>query len=182
VGDIHDQWSVDDAEALHQLRVDLVLFVGDFGNEAVALVRQIAAVEIPKAVILGNHDAWYTATDWGRKKCPYDRTQEDRVAQQLQALGETHVGYGKLDLPHLGLSVVGGRPFSWGGSEWKYSRFYQERFAISDFEASLPASNNQLMTYPGLSDLSGTLRSNRSGRCPGRSLWARLATPGGRLW
>jgi hypothetical protein len=136
VGDIHDQWSVDDAEALHQLRVDLVLFVGDVGNEAVALVRQIAALEIPKAVILGNHDAWYTATDWGRKKCPYDRTQEDRVAQQLQVLGEAHVGYGKLDLPHLGLSVVGGRPFSWGGSEWKYSRFYQERFAVKGFEAS----------------------------------------------
>jgi uncharacterized protein (TIGR04168 family) len=137
VGDVHDQWSAEDAEALRQLQVDLVLFVGDFGNEAVALVRQIAALEIPKAVILGNHDAWYTATDWGRKKCPYDRTQEDWVDQQLQALGETHVGYGKLDLPQLGLSIVGGRPFSWGGAEWKYPRFYEERYGISGFESSI---------------------------------------------
>eukprot|EP00955_Chlamydomonas_euryale_P107171 365747-Chlamydomonas_euryale.AAC.48 len=36
----------------------MVLFVGDFGNEVVGLVAKIAALELPKAVILGNHDAW----------------------------------------------------------------------------------------------------------------------------
>ena len=30
----------------------------DFGNEAVDVVEQVAQVEGPKAIILGNHDAW----------------------------------------------------------------------------------------------------------------------------
>ncbi len=136
VGDVHDQWSEADALALHRLAVDCVLFVGDFGNEAVELVRQIAAIDLPKAVILGNHDAWYSATPWGQKKCPYNRQQEDWVAQQLQALGDCHVGYGYLDLPQFGLSVVGGRPFSWGGSSWTNAPFYAERYGVQNLEES----------------------------------------------
>ncbi|WP_008308291.1 TIGR04168 family protein [Leptolyngbya sp. PCC 6406] len=130
VGDVHDQWDGQDAIALHHLQVDLVLLVGDFGNEVVPLVGQIAALDLPKAVVLGNHDAWYTATPWGKKKCPYDPTREDRVQKQLDLLGTAHVGYGKLDLPALGLTVVGGRPFSWGGSDWKNDAFYRERYGV----------------------------------------------------
>lgn len=137
VGDIHDQWSEADGEALKSLAVDLVLFVGDIGNEAVGLVKQIAALDIPKAVILGNHDAWYSATEWGRKKCPYDQTLEDRVQQQLEALGTCHVGYDKLDLEAFGLTVIGGRPFSWGGSEWKNVEFYQQYYGVAGFEESV---------------------------------------------
>lgn len=136
VGDVHDQWEDDDGIALKHLGVDLVLFVGDFGNESVNVVKAIASVDIPKAAVMGNHDAWYSATDWGRKKCPYDRTQEDWVQQQLDLLGETHVGYSKLDFPDLNLSVVGSRPFSWGGPQWKYADFYQERYAVNGFEES----------------------------------------------
>ncbi|NET38443.1 MAG: TIGR04168 family protein [Cyanothece sp. SIO1E1] len=137
VGDVHNQWDVGDEAALKQLEVDLVLFVGDFGNESVELIQRIAALDIPKAAIMGNHDAWYSATPWGRKKCPYDRQTEDWVQQQLDLLGESHVGYGKLDFPALNLTVVGGRPFSWGGPTWKNSEFYQERYSISNFEQSI---------------------------------------------
>jgi len=31
---------------------------GDFGNENTSIVADIATLEIPKAAILGNHDAW----------------------------------------------------------------------------------------------------------------------------
>ncbi len=141
VGDVHDHWDDNDERALWQLGVDLVLLVGDFGNESVEVVRAIAALRLPKATILGNHDAWYTATDWGRAKCPYNRQLEDRVQQQLDLLGDCHVGYGKLDLPQFGLSVVGGRPFSWGGATWKNERFYQERYGIS----SLAESTERIM-------------------------------------
>lgn len=136
IGDVHDQWEPADGEALQQLGVDLALFVGDFGNESVEVVRAIAHLDLPKAVILGNHDAWYSATDWGRKKCPYDRQVEDRVRQQLDLLSEAHVGYGKLDVPTLGLTVVGGRPFSWGGSEWKTRSFYRDWYGVEDFDQS----------------------------------------------
>ncbi len=118
IGDIHDRWDDHDEAALQALGVDLVLLVGDFGNEAVGVVRSIASLSLPKAAIFGNHDAWYSATEWGIKKCPYDRTQEDRVQQQLDLLGVAHVGYSKLDFPTLNLTVVGSRPFSWGGSDW----------------------------------------------------------------
>lgn len=136
VGDVHDLWDAEDEAALQNLGVDLVLLVGDFGNEAVSVVQAVAKLNLPKAVILGNHDAWYSATEWGRKKCPYDRRQEDWVQQQLDALGACHVGYGKLDFPDFGLTVVGGRPFSWGGSAWKCEEFYQTRYGIHDFTES----------------------------------------------
>jgi uncharacterized protein (TIGR04168 family) len=137
VGDIHDLWEEEDAIALHELGVDLVLFVGDFGNESVDVVRAIASIDIPKAAIMGNHDAWYSASAWGRMRCPYDRNKEDRVQQQLDLLGEAHIGYGKLDFPDLKLSVVGSRPFSWGGGAWKNDEFYQERYGIASFEESI---------------------------------------------
>jgi uncharacterized protein (TIGR04168 family) len=136
VGDVHDQWEEEDGIALKHLGIDLVLFVGDFGNESVDVVKAIARIDIPKAVVMGNHDAWYSATDWGRKKCPYDRTKEDWVQQQLDFLGETHVGYAKLDFPDLNLSVVGSRPFSWGGPQWKYNDFYEQRYGVTSFAES----------------------------------------------
>ena len=117
----------------HHLGIDLVLFVGDFGNEAVSVVRAIAQVNLPKAVIFGNHDAWYSATDWGRKKCPYDRQVEDRLQQQLDLMAGVHVGYGKLDFPAWGFTVVGARPFSWGGSTWKNEEFYEAQFGVKEF-------------------------------------------------
>ena len=136
IGDVHDQWEIEDNLALEALQVDLALFVGDFGNESLEIVGRIASLSLPKAVILGNHDAWYSATPWGRKQCPYDRDKEDRVTAQLELLGVAHVGYSKLDLPSLELSIVGGRPFTWGGSEWKNGEFFQERYNISSFAES----------------------------------------------
>lgn len=136
VGDIHEAWEAEDNLALKHLGVDLVLFVGDFGNESVEVVRTIASLDLPKAAIMGNHDAWYTASDWGRKQCPYDRTKEDRVQQQLDLLGDVHVGYSKLDFPALNLSVVGSRPFSWGGEVWKNKNFLGDRYNVHNFQES----------------------------------------------
>lgn len=136
IGDIHNHWTAADGQILQHLGVDLALFVGDVGNEAVDLVRSIAALPLPKAVILGNHDAWYTMTDWGRKKRPYDPKQEDWVQEQIQILGESHVGYGCLNLPQWNLSIVGSRPFSWGGPKWRNRRFYHDRFGVKNFTES----------------------------------------------
>ncbi|AFZ43988.1 metallophosphoesterase [Halothece sp. PCC 7418] len=136
VGDIHDQWELKDNACLEALGVDLALFVGDFGNEAVGIVKRVSALQLPKAVILGNHDAHYSASKKGRKKCPYDRSREDRVQQQLDLLGESHVGYSKQDFHPWHLSVVGSRPFSWGGSQWRNGEFYQQRYGVNGFEDS----------------------------------------------
>ncbi len=136
VGDVHQQWNNDDATALQSLNVDLVLFVGDFGNEDLAIIDQIANLPLPKAAIFGNHDAWYTATPWGRRKRPYDPAKDDRFATQLKTLQDCHVGYNCLDFPQLGLSVIGARPFSWGGSEWRNKTFYRDRYGVTSFQDS----------------------------------------------
>ncbi|MGD1937737.1 MAG: TIGR04168 family protein [Cyanophyceae cyanobacterium] len=136
VGDVHDQWLPTDGRILAGLGVDAALFVGDFGNESVDVVRAIAETPVPKAVVMGNHDAWYTATPWGQKKAPYDRETEDRVQIQLDLFGADHVGYGFKDFADLGVSVVGGRPFSWGGPKWQNEKFYEQRFGVADLEGS----------------------------------------------
>jgi uncharacterized protein (TIGR04168 family) len=136
IGDVHDLWEPTDALALEHLGVDLALFVGDFGNESIEIVTTIAQLPLPIAVALGNHDAWYSATPWGRQQCPYNRLKIDLVQAQLDVLGVAHVGYGCRELPDLGLAVVGGRPFSWGGPDWKYADFYQSRFGVSDLTDS----------------------------------------------
>ena len=136
VGDVHDQWEEIDNYVLERLKIDLVLFVGDFGNESVPVVRTITKLSIPKAVIMGNHDAWYTASAWGRKQCPYDHSQEDWLQDQLELLADLHVGYGKLDFPQFNLSVVGSRPYSWGGPEWKNKEFLRDRYQVTNFTES----------------------------------------------
>lgn len=136
VGDVHDQWEFADNEALMALGVDLVLFVGDFGNEAVEVVQRVSWLTIPFAVVLGNHDAWYTATPWGRKRSPYDHEIEDRVQEQLDLLGTAHVGYDHRDFAELGLSIVGGRPFSWGGPELRTPAFHHQRYGVKSLEDS----------------------------------------------
>lgn len=152
VGDIHDQWEEEDGIALGEMGVDLVLFVGDFGDEAVEVVRKIAALEIPKAVVMGNHDAWFTASSWGRQKSPYDHKVEDWVQQQLDLLGDVQVGYSKKDFPHLQLSVVGGRPFSWGGQKWKNKKFIRDRYQVRNFAESTEriVSQAKSTTYDNL--------------------------------
>lgn len=136
VGDVHDLWNEYDLEALHFLNIDLVLFVGDFGNESLHIVKNIAEVDLPKATIMGNHDAWFSATNWGRARAPYDHNLEDRVQAQLDLLGSSHVGYECLDFPQFALSIVGSRPFSWGGDTWRNKEFYAQRYAVNNFAES----------------------------------------------
>ena len=71
-----------------------MLFVGDIANEAVGLVRQIAALDLPKAVIFRQPRCLVTQPPTGaRKQCPYNRAQKTRVLHQLATLGQPHGGY-----------------------------------------------------------------------------------------
>ncbi|XP_039031808.1 uncharacterized protein LOC120166643 isoform X2 [Hibiscus syriacus] len=129
VGDVHDDWDLEeDTKALQFLKPDLLLFTGDFGNENVELVQNVAALNFPKAVILGNHDSWSTQQFSSKKK--------DRVQLQLECLGQEHVGYKRLDFPLLKLSVVGGRPFSCGGQRIFRKRLLSARYGIQEMDES----------------------------------------------
>ncbi|KAM6553131.1 hypothetical protein CsatB_013893 [Cannabis sativa] len=128
VGDVHNDWCLEeDTKALRLLQPDLVLFTGDFGEENVELVQSLANLEFPKAVILGNHDAWYTQ-QFGKKK--------DGVQRQLESLGDTHVAYQRMDFPLVKLSVVGGRPFSCGGDRLFRKKLLSARYGVEDMDRS----------------------------------------------
>ncbi|XP_010483386.1 PREDICTED: uncharacterized protein LOC104761915 isoform X1 [Camelina sativa] len=128
VGDIHGFWNLDeDQKALRLLQPHLVLFTGDFGEEDVSLVQSVAALPFPKAVILGNHDAWNTQKF---------SSKQNGVQMQLDSLGDEHVGYQRLDFPSLKLSIVGGRPFSHGGNQLHRKKLLVKRYGVRDMDAS----------------------------------------------
>ncbi|KAL9362769.1 hypothetical protein Peur_045554 [Populus x canadensis] len=141
VGDVHDDWSLEeDSKALQLLQPDLVLFTGDFGNENVELVQSIADLNLPKVVILGNHDSWKTQHFSGKRK--------DGVQRQLECLGEEHVAYKRLDFPTLKLSVVGGRPFSCGGEQIFRRSLLSARYGVQDMDGSADRIYNAALGTP----------------------------------
>lgn len=148
VGDVHNDWNEEDELALNYLNPDVVAFVGDIGNENVELIERIASLPHRKVVILGNHDAWYSLTERGKKRAlrialssssmkNFTDAEADRVQQSLTALGSSHVGYAASPMEDLGLVFVGGRPFSKGGMEWSMvKKFYDKYYGIASFEDS----------------------------------------------
>ena len=101
-GDLHGQWDSTDEALLHLLAPDAVLVVGDLSDGNSRIPARLAALDLPLACILGNHDT-------GRD--PSGRT----LRRQLDLLGERHCGWGLRELRPPGLAVVGARPASAGG-------------------------------------------------------------------
>ncbi|CAI5481600.1 unnamed protein product [Closterium sp. Yama58-4] len=154
IGDVHGMWHPwRDLASLKLLKPDIILFVGDFGEEQVQLVRQVAAVKermaavgahAEVAVILGNHDAWFHMF---RKESAQLVDTVDKLTQQLEALGRLHVGYGRVDLPQWRLSIVGARPFSYGPSSWAKS-FYRARCGVRTINASTSKITENILAAP----------------------------------
>ncbi|CAI5489010.1 unnamed protein product, partial [Closterium sp. Naga37s-1] len=150
----HGMWhSWRDLAALKLLKPDIILFVGDFGEEQVQLVQQVSAVKammaavgahVEVAVILGNHDAWFHMF---RKESAPLVDAVDKLTQQLEALGSLHVGYGRVDLPQWHLSIVGARPFSYGPSSWAKS-FYRARCGVRTMNASTAKITETIRAAP----------------------------------
>lgn len=129
VGDVHGHWDLrEDSKALQLLQPDLVLFTGDFGEENVELVQSIADLKFAKAAILGNHDAWFTPC--------FSHEKKDGVQLQLECLGESHIGYRRMDFPQQKLSIVGGRPFSHGGKGMFRRQLLSARYGVKDMKTS----------------------------------------------
>ncbi len=127
VGDIHANWRQEDRLFLEKGDQDLALIVGDLGDEDVEMTRKIASLKCAKAVILGNHDAWRSFSE----KMPTDNLRES-----LALLGDDHVAYGTRDLPEASLSLIGGRPFSWGGRDMRSPEVYEEFYGVTDIRQS----------------------------------------------
>ena len=145
IGDVHGYWTKESEDALSWLQPDLSLFVGDFGEEDIGIVSQIASVPERKQVILGNHDGWYSTNGRGSM---------EGVEEQLDLLGNDHVGLSANSLPDLGLSVVGCRPFSAGGRDWKrFKKFYERMYGLRNFEDSTTQIVASALAEPKYHDL-----------------------------
>jgi len=158
VGDVHNKWSdLLDRAALHVLAPSAVLFVGDLGNQDVALTSTIASLApaFNLVTILGNHDAWYCLTDRGRKRAVKNALHSSNLAQfssmgdanaytsnqiyeMLEVLGDSHVGYGARRFANgSDIRFVGARPFSKGGVQWSAVKaFYEKYYGVSSMEES----------------------------------------------
>jgi uncharacterized protein (TIGR04168 family) len=121
VGDVHRFWRAFDADYLERVRPELTMFVGDLGDEDVEMTRTVAGLRVPKVVMLGNHDAWESFT----KHQPTPRLREI-----LAALGDEHLAYGVREVPEAGISVIGARPFSWGGQSLRSPALYTELYGV----------------------------------------------------
>ncbi len=127
VGDLHRHWRSADREFLERADSDLALFVGDLGDEDVDMVQQIADIRAEKVVLLGNHDAWQSFSR---------RRPTSRLRESLAALGEDHLAYDVREAPRAGVSVIGARPFSWGGPSLRSPEVYDELYQVRDRDAS----------------------------------------------
>lgn len=130
VGDVHRWWRAADTVYLERSRPDLSLFVGDLGDEDVEMVRRIAAISVPKAVMLGNHDAWQSFSK---------KTTTEKLRESLDLLGDDHLAYTVREVPRGGISVIGARPFSWGGQSLRSPELYDEIYGIHTMRQSAAA-------------------------------------------
>lgn len=121
VGDMHRHWRPSDGVFLTRSRADLTMFVGDLGDEDTEMVAAVAALAVPKAVLLGNHDAWQS----------FSRRQPTRrLRESLATLGDDHLAYAVREVPAAGVSVVGARPFSWGGQSLRSPELYEALYNL----------------------------------------------------
>lgn len=136
-GDLHGQWDAHDEAILARSQPDALLVVGDLSDGHTRIPRRLAALELPLACILGNHDC--------------GRDGSGRTLQtQLDLLGERHCGWGRRQLDPPGLTVVGGRPGSAGGG-FHLSRAVQAVFGpVSREESAQRISTAAAGADPGL--------------------------------
>ncbi|MCA8957516.1 MAG: TIGR04168 family protein [Planctomycetes bacterium] len=127
IGDVHKVWRPEDSTFLENGDQDVALFVGDLGDEDVDIVQTIAELAVPKRVILGNHDAWRSFSE---------KRITDNLRLSLSRLGTDHLAYDVFEWYQAGVSIVGARPFSWGGMSLRSPEVYRELYGVTSHEES----------------------------------------------
>ncbi len=146
VGDVHLAFGPKDVAALDAQGYDAVLFVGDLAGYshrgAIKVARYIATLKTRTWVLPGNHDCM-TAQQMFAEIMGHEPTkdllsggEEARVAELRQALGPARLtGYAVTELPE-GLSMISGRPHSFGGPAFSYRPYLSRAFGVENMDAS----------------------------------------------
>jgi uncharacterized protein (TIGR04168 family) len=136
IGDVHGHWDDDSATALSSLNADIAIFVGDFGNEDVEIVKKVASHPMGnKIFMLGNHEAWYSLTARGRQRALKVAMQSSSLTannlvsnsmsgpagssstldEMFRVLGNDHIGFSSTIFDDFGVAFVCGPPIFKGG-------------------------------------------------------------------
>ena len=130
VGDIHGCFDETDLAFIEKKAADICLFVGDLGDEDPEVAKEVTRLETRYEVLLGNHDAWSSF-------------RHDKISPELKSsldiLGERHLAYRTCELETLGVTLLGTRPFSWGGPSLRSPDVYHELYGIRTMEESAQA-------------------------------------------
>jgi uncharacterized protein (TIGR04168 family) len=130
LGDLHGHYDEVDREFLTRRDAALCIFIGDLGDEDPAITRRVSELAVPLLVLLGNHDAWESF---------HLKRITPALRQCLDALGPRHFAYTTHELDVFGVTLVGCRPFSWGGPSLRSPEIYSELYGISSHEESAAA-------------------------------------------
>ncbi len=93
-------WSESDHNLLNALCPDAILFVGDLGNGEIRIVKAINEIEIPTAVVLGNHDRGIDSSGYnlqtqidllGDKLCSWSQKILNSPPLVIVEIGRAHV-------------------------------------------------------------------------------------------
>ena len=129
-GDLHGHFDDGDLAFVEERKPALVLILGDLGDEDLDIATRIREIQSPFRILLGNHDAWFSFR--------HDRVSE-KLARLLEIVGEENLAYKLEEWPQFGLSILGGRPFSWGGPSLRSPAVYEELYGVESLEESTAA-------------------------------------------
>lgn len=145
IGDVHLAFGPKDVAALDAQGYDAVLFVGDLAGYshrgALKVARYVATLKTKAWVMPGNHDCM-TAQQMFAEMMGHEATkdllsggEEARVAELGSALGAaTLTGYSVVEL--AGISMICGRPHSFGGPSFSYRPYLSRAFGVENVDAS----------------------------------------------
>lgn len=143
VGDVHECWDAGDESAVKAMQPDVLLFVGDYGDEAVGVVERIVKFanalqqsgSCYVAIAIGNHEALLHG--FNPQLCQ-NISDNNPVVTQLRMVEPFNPSYRSTRIPTLQrVSLVGGRPFSWGGPSLEpYEHIFETFLSLKSVKES----------------------------------------------
>jgi uncharacterized protein (TIGR04168 family) len=142
VGDLHSDWHQFDVAHLNRSDCSLVLLTGDLSaggrRDGLAIARSLARLERRTLVMPGNNDVADYAQVSAELSYQRGRTGLMDLARHRSRPGVETVGYDchTLELGGRQVSIISGRPFAMGGSEFSFPAVLGQSFAVQSLAQS----------------------------------------------
>jgi len=136
IGDLHSGWNEFDVRYFNQSRYEVLLFTGDLGGR---IARSIASLERAALVMLGNNDVRQYAAITA--ELTYQRGLSGLLSADEGGLVEVTTrtcGFSShvLSLADLDVTLIAGRPFAMGGSEFSFPDALRQSYEVGSLDES----------------------------------------------